>query len=418
WDTILRPTAAAYADQPASMLFAAGPPVGDVVVAAALMVALRRRPDAATGEALAWVAAGMVAYVISDLVYAWASLHEAYVEGGWIDGGWLLGSLLVAQGARQQVRGGAVDSALSRADEVLERGAMLMPLAAIGLGFVLILRVFSVETLDHGRLGTAVGAVVLCVIVLVREMVSAVRQAALSRELAVKNAMLAWESERSERLLRNVLPDAIAVRLKDGRRDQPLATSIPSACVLFADLVGFTRLSSRIPPEQLITLLDDVFSRYDALAARYGLEKIKTIGDAYMAAAGVPLPHPDPATATVRMALAMHGVVAEVSAARIAAGELDEPLRVRVGVHAGPLVAGVIGQSKFAYDLWGDTVNTASRLESHGVPDRVQISDEVRVALSEAFELEDRGEIELKGKGPVRCWVVVAPREGRGVTAP
>ena len=407
WDAILRPVTAEYADDGWALLFAAGPPVGDLVVAAGLVVALRRRPDAATGEALVRVTAGMLAYVVSDLLYAWASLHDAYVEGGIIEAGWMCGTLLFVHGAVRQVRGGGSATTLDRADRALERGAILLPVGAIGLGFVLILRVFSAQTLDQGHLGTALGAALLCAIVLVRETVSAVQQSAMSRELATKNALLAWESERSERLLRNVLPDAIADRLKDSERDRPLAESVPSATVLFADLVGFTTLSARIAPERLLEMLDRVFSQYDALAGRHGLEKIKTIGDAYMAAAGVPLPHPDPVAATVRMALEMQAVVAGVSADLQATGDLVTPLQVRVGVHTGPLVAGVIGRKKFSYDLWGDTVNTASRMESHGVAGRVQVTDAVRQALGERFRFEDRGEIDVKGRGVMRCWLVV-----------
>jgi class 3 adenylate cyclase len=170
--------------------------------------------------------------------------------------------------------------------------------------------------------------------------------------------------------------------------------------VLFADIVGFTPFSAKMTPRDLVHLLNEVFSAFDALARRHGLEKIKTIGDAYMVVGGLPAPRTDHAAAVAAMALDM----------RDAIGARGEGLVLRIGLHTGPVVAGVIGTSKFTYDLWGDTVNTASRMESHGVPGRIHVSDELRAALGEGWRLEERGVIEVKGKGPMRThWL-----SGRG----
>ncbi len=210
------------------------------------------------------------------------------------------------------------------------------------------------------------------------------------------------ERQKSERLLRNILPDSIADRLRD--HDTTIADAHDGASVLFADLVGFTPLSATMTPAQTIQLLDELFTAFDELAARHGLEKIKTIGDAYMVAGGVPEPRDDHADAVAAMGLDMLAAVVRISDTRGVA------LGLRVGIHTGPVVAGVIGKRKFSYDLWGDTVNTASRMESHGVAGRVQISDATRTALGERFVTEDRGEIDVKGKGAMRAWLLGSAR--------
>jgi adenylate cyclase len=195
------------------------------------------------------------------------------------------------------------------------------------------------------------------------------------------------EQARSERLLLNVLPESVAGRLK--RSEGVIADGFPEATVLFADIVDFTPLAERMDPEAVVRLLDRVFTRWDVLAARYGLEKIKTIGDAYMAVAGVPDPRPDHAAAVARMALEMSAGLPPERGAR---------LQVRIGIDSGPVVAGVIGRSKFIYDLWGDTVNTASRMESTGEAGRIQVTERVRGALGPEFVLRRRGEVAVKGK--------------------
>ncbi|HUF58398.1 MAG TPA: adenylate/guanylate cyclase domain-containing protein [Actinomycetota bacterium] len=208
---------------------------------------------------------------------------------------------------------------------------------------------------------------------------------------------LAAERERSERLLLNVLPEPIAARLKSG---EPLiADGIPEVGVLFADIAGFTPMAERITPHEVVRLLDRIFSRFDALALEHGLEKIKTIGDAYMVASGLLEPRRDHAEDLARMALAMQDEVRRFDA-----------LELRIGIDIGPVVAGVIGQRKFSYDLWGDTVNTASRMESHGVIGGIHVTERARRRLADAFDFESRGVIDVKSKGPMTTYLLVGAR--------
>ena len=202
------------------------------------------------------------------------------------------------------------------------------------------------------------------------------------------------EQEKSDRLLLNVLPVKIADRLKRG--ELTIADHHQTATVLFADIVGFTKLSSGMSPAELVALLNEVFSSFDNLADKHGLEKIKTIGDAYMAVGGLPEANKDHAAAIARMALDMKDVLAGATRGK--------PLNIRIGIHTGEVVAGVIGLKKFSYDLWGDAVNTASRMESHGAPGEIHISESSYDVLKERFVCEDRGSIEVKGKGPMRTF--------------
>lgn len=211
------------------------------------------------------------------------------------------------------------------------------------------------------------------------------------------------EQEKSERLLLNILPLLVAQRLKSG--EKLIADSYPEASVLFADIVGFTDFSSRISPEELVTYLDDIFRRFDALAERHGLEKIKTIGDCYMVVAGLPDFREDHASVLADMAIDMQDAVDDFNRDR------DLELQIRVGINSGPVVAGVIGQKKFIYDLWGDTVNTASRMESHGVPGRIQITEATRQLLPADYPTEERGMISVKGKGKVRSYFLLRGQE-------
>lgn len=202
------------------------------------------------------------------------------------------------------------------------------------------------------------------------------------------------ERERSERLLHNILPERIVTRLKVA--PEAIADTIRDASVIFVDVVGFTSMSERTPPMDLVKCLNRLFAGYDDVAAQLGVEKIKTIGDAYMAVAGVPEPRADHVEAAVRFAQAASQMAPTVRWPN------GSPLRVRVGVHCGTMVAGVVGKNKFAYDVWGDVVNTAARLQAACEPGRVLLSDEVRARLAgRAWHISDEHELQLKGKGPM-----------------
>ncbi len=196
---------------------------------------------------------------------------------------------------------------------------------------------------------------------------------------------------QADRLLSSILPYQIAHRLKT--KPQTIAEGFDQVTVLFADLVDFSQVASQCSPKDLVRLLNDIFSCFDQLAGRHGLEKIKTIGDAYMAASGLPSPRPDHAMAAARMALEMRRAIADFHQPD------GVPFRLRIGLHTGPVVAGVIGRKKFTYDLWGDTVNLASRMESTGLPDRIQVSTALRDHLAHRFVFSQRGWVTIKGKG-------------------
>jgi class 3 adenylate cyclase len=203
------------------------------------------------------------------------------------------------------------------------------------------------------------------------------------------------ERARSQSLLLNILPQPIIDRLNAG--EQLIADRYDDVAVVFSDFVGFTEISSHLPVADLVSSLNALFSAFDASCAALGVEKIKTIGDAYMAAAGLPGSPGDHIRAAADLALAM----------RAAVREADEPWQVRIGLHAGPVVAGVIGTSKFVYDLWGDAVNVASRLETTAPADTIQVSEAVATALGDAFELEPHEPIELKGKGSTKVYFLL-----------
>jgi guanylate cyclase len=219
-------------------------------------------------------------------------------------------------------------------------------------------------------------------------------------------AALRREQARAESLLLNILPRSIAERLKVERRT--IADQFGSASILFADVVDFTPLAERLPPADVVALLDHLFSHFDVLAERYGVEKIKTIGDCYMVAAGVPSPRSDHARVLALMALDMQAAMRSVDEV----GHLG--LELRVGINSGPVVAGVIGRKRFLYDLWGDAVNTASRMESHGSSGRIQITRATKELVADEFVCERRGMIPVKGKGEIEAWYLV----GRRVNAP
>ncbi|WP_165610008.1 adenylate/guanylate cyclase domain-containing protein [Shimia aestuarii] len=212
------------------------------------------------------------------------------------------------------------------------------------------------------------------------------------------------EHARSEALLYNLLPTEIATRLKEAP-GKTIADNLDHTAILFADIVGFTPRSARMTPEELVKFLNRIFSTFDMLAEKHGLEKIKTIGDAYMVAAGLPQPVDQPVQRVAEMAFDMLTAMQDFS------DEIGDTVEVRIGIHAGPVVAGVIGHQKLFYDVWGDTVNTASRMESHGEPGRIQVTAAARDALMGDYAFTPRGLVEIKGIGALETWWLKAARK-------
>jgi adenylate cyclase len=220
-----------------------------------------------------------------------------------------------------------------------------------------------------------------------------------------RNALLALlrvEQAKSENLLLNILPPEIAAILKNEART--IADHFPGASILFADMVGFTPMTASMTPIAMLDLLNEVFTFFDALVDKYGVEKIRTIGDSYMVAAGVPRARPDHAQALAHMALEMRTFIQSNPVC------VERQLSFRIGINSGPVVAGVIGRKKFIYDLWGDAVNTASRMESHGTPGCIQITRDTYELIKDEFVCEPRGTISVKGKGEMETWYLLAAR--------
>jgi len=207
-----------------------------------------------------------------------------------------------------------------------------------------------------------------------------------------------FEFQRAEKLLLNILPSSIADRLK--AQQEVIADDFESATVLFADIVDFTKITSDLPAYQVVSLLNDVFTQFDELAEKYQLEKIKTIGDSYMVVSGVPYPCQDHAKRMIEFSREVLSSMKKLSEAHSVA------LQIRIGVCSGPVVAGVIGKKKFIYDLWGDTVNLACRLEANGIPGKIQVGESTYQLLKDQFPFEDRGFIEVKGKGRVKAYLL------------
>jgi len=216
---------------------------------------------------------------------------------------------------------------------------------------------------------------------------------------------LRTEQQKSETLLLNILPESIAKQLKEG--ESHIADGFAEVTILFADIVGFTQLSAQTSPEQLVALLNEIFTIFDQLSEKHGLEKIKTIGDAYMVASGLPKPRSDHAQAIAEMALDMQEEVEKFSA------QGNTILSLRIGINTGEVVAGVIGTKKFIYDLWGDAVNTASRMESHGIAGRIQVSSTTYELLKDNYLLEKRGKIQVKGKGEMNTYLLLSRADQR-----
>jgi class 3 adenylate cyclase len=204
------------------------------------------------------------------------------------------------------------------------------------------------------------------------------------------------EQEKVERLLLNILPPSIASRLK--QEQSSIADSFAEATVLFADIVGFTKIADFMSPTELVYLLNEIFSSFDLLTETHGLEKIKTIGDAYMVAGGIPVKRADSAEAIALLALDMQRAIERFNKQHC------QNFNIRIGINTGPVVAGVIGIKKFIYDLWGDTVNTASRMESHGLPGQIHLTEATYQLLVNKFVFKERGTIDIKGKGLMRTY--------------
>ena len=223
-------------------------------------------------------------------------------------------------------------------------------------------------------------------------------------QLQAEKELVEREREKSERLLLNILPSAIAGRLKGGEKS--IANGHEIVSVMFADLCGFTALSRKTTPADLVSMLNGIFTAFDHIVEEHGVEKIKTIGDCYMLVGGIPLHRDDHAAAVAECALEMLDALAALNR------ETGTELQMRVGIHTGPVVAGVIGKIKFTYDLWGDTVNVASRMESSGQPGRIHLSEQTAEQLQGRFLLEDRGFVECKGLGAVKTFFLNGRTEG------
>jgi adenylate cyclase len=230
---------------------------------------------------------------------------------------------------------------------------------------------------------------------------SAVNVYALIGALTYFSFRLAERAEAAtEALLGNILPAPIIERLRESP-DQSIADAFEHASILFSDIQSFVPLSKSLGVSRTVALLNEMMSRFDALAAKHGVEKIKTIGDAYMAVAGLPEPIADHADRLARMGLQMFAAKNEVAA------QFGVTIRMRIGIASGPVMAGIIGTRKFSYDVWGDAVNLAARLESSGEPERIQVSADARVAMSDWCDFESRGQIEIKGLGPLETWFLI-----------
>jgi class 3 adenylate cyclase len=223
------------------------------------------------------------------------------------------------------------------------------------------------------------------------------------RTIFLQKQMITRELKRSEYLLLNILPNSIAERLISN--PGTIADAFDSVTILFADLVNFTTLAQNISPVKLVEILDKIFSGFDEIVEKYHLEKIKTIGDAYMVIGGAPMLNDNHTFSVLDAALAMQKMMKEEFGTEFTR-DISQPLTLRIGIASGPVVAGIIGKKKFTYDLWGDSVNVASRMESHGIPGEIQVTQEIYESVKDSYEFECRGEIEIKGKGKMQVWLL------------
>jgi adenylate cyclase len=279
--------------------------------------------------------------------------------------------------------------------------AVFIGAVAVGLMIFLHIGVSPRDTVEYPMTGlTFVINVLVFSTALFGIVFYAVRQYTRAEERAER------EHQRSEGLLSNILPPSVAERLKE-RPDVAIADAYPEASILFADMAGFTARAGDLSPKDLVQFLNGVYTRLDGLVERHGLEKIKTTGDSYMAVSGVPVPRQDHAARLADLALDIREALS---------GLVDPNGRaapVRIGVASGPVVAGVVGTRKFFYDVWGDAVNRASRMESTGEPGKIQVASEIRELLANDFEFEERGVIDVRGKGPMRTWFLIGKARSR-----
>ena len=409
WFFIVSPTAAQYENGQIDQILAAAYPVGDLVLLGGIFTLLFRGVDGSVRSMLLIYLTGLLLNVAGDLAYTYVSLQGTYVSGGWMDLSWILAYWFFALAAlRQEYKKESSKDGLSA--RVFARSSFVLPLLAIGLGYGMLITVartgFSANSAVQSLF---LGAGLLTFFVVGRQVMALRDNQHLNGELNQRltqldqaYSMLNTERDRSERLLLNVLPEDVATRLKHGQ--ETIADSFAEVTVLFADIVDFTSLSARISPEQLVTMLNRVFSVFDRLAEKYSLEKIKTIGDAYMLVSGLNGPQPNRPEAVAAMALDMQSELKQLGES---AG-ID--LKVRIGIDTGPVVAGVIGTKKFIYDIWGDTVNTASRMESQGLAGRIQVTQRLYDRLLDRYQFEKRGSIQVKGKGEMMAYLLVAPQ--------
>jgi class 3 adenylate cyclase len=406
WFFIISPTAAQYENGKLDQILAAAYPIGDLVLLGGIFMLMFRSTEGNVRSMLTLYLTGLLLNVAGDLSYAYASLQGTYVNGSWMDLSWILAYWFFALAAVRQVyMRGAAKKSLSA--QIFARSSFALPLAAIVLGYGMLIWVARSTSPAGGAVqGVFIGAGLLTVFVVGRQVLALNDNQRLNGELNERliqldqaYSMLNTERDRAERLLLNVLPEAIATRLKSGQ--DTIADSFGEVTVLFADIVDFTSLSARISPEQLVNMLNQVFSAFDRLAEKHGLEKIKTIGDAYMIVSGLSDPNPNQAEAVTAMALDMQAELHRLSEIT----GID--LKVRIGIDTGPVVAGVIGTKKFIYDLWGDTVNTASRMESQGMAGRIQVTQRLYERLQGKYQFEKRGPIQIKGKGEMITYLVV-----------
>jgi class 3 adenylate cyclase len=405
WFFIISPTAAQYENGRLDQFLAAAYPVGDLVLLGGIFTLLVRSNEPTVRSMLILYLTGLLLNVAGDLAYAYTSLQGTYVSGGWMDISWVVAYWFFALAAvRQEYRKESRLAELSAV--VLTRSTLTLPLVAIGLGYgMLIVVAGSGFGGDIAVQGVFIGAGLLTLFVVGRQALALWENQRLNNalnrhilELDQAYSMLNTERDRSERLLLNVLPEEVATRLKHGQ--ETIADSYSEVTVLFADIVDFTSLSARIEPQQLVSMLNRVFTIFDQLAEKYSLEKIKTIGDAYMLVSGLNGRQPNRPEAVAEMALDMQKALHTLS--KITGIDL----KVRIGMDTGPVVAGVIGTKKFIYDLWGDTVNTASRMESQGMAGRIQVTQRLYERLLDKYQFEKRGVIQVKGKGEMNAYLL------------